>query len=312
MDGLLLVRKPAGPTSHDVVARLRKILGQKKIGHFGTLDPLASGLLVVAAGRATRFFPYYSKLDKTYEGRIRLGFATDTYDREGRPYGPGNRPAARSRRPPLGDEILRRGNPPAAPRLFGQEARGKAPLCLCPPRGEPSNRRPCPVTVAAFELRSYDPPFLDFRVECGSGTYIRSLAHDLGAALGCGGHLAELVRTRVGDFSLAAALTLEEIGALQARSETGRLPSPSRSSSPRAASLRPHGRRRPADEGRPAGRTRPPGLGGRDRTVPRPIRRPSSACSDRTARSWPWPGPLPRPPCSPRFSSSCKVFVLRP
>ena len=221
MDGLLLVRKPSGPTSHDVVARLRKILGQKKVGHFGTLDPLASGLLVVAAGRATRFFPYYSKLDKTYEGRIRLGYATDTYDREGRPTGPEcerlpDPNALRSAMKAFEGGILQRPPVYSAKKLEGK------PLYAYARRQEAVEPAPVPVSVASFELRSYDPPFLDFRVDCGSGTYIRSLAHDLGAALGCGGHLDDLVRTRVGDFLLEAALAAEDIEVLQARNETDR------------------------------------------------------------------------------------------
>jgi tRNA pseudouridine55 synthase len=219
MDGLLLIRKPAGPTSHDIIARLRKILGQKRIGHFGTLDPLASGLLVVAAGRATRFFPYYGKLDKTYEGRIRLGFATDTYDREGRRTGP------ETDRLPGPDALLSamksfEGKILQRPPVFSAKKFEGKPLYAYARRGKSVEPAPVPVEVAAFELRNYDPPFLDFRVDCGSGTYIRSLAHDLGVALGCGAHLADLVRTRVGDFSLAAALPLEDIEARQARSET--------------------------------------------------------------------------------------------
>jgi len=218
MDGLLLVRKPSGPTSHDVVARLRKVLGQKKIGHFGTLDPLATGLLLAAAGKATRFFPYYSKLDKSYEGRIRLGFATDTYDREGRPTSPETdrlpgSDALRTAMKSFEGQILQRPPVYSAKKLEGK------PLYAYARRGKAVEPTPVPVAISAFELRSYDPPFLDFRADCGSGTYIRSLAHDLGAALGCGGHLTELVRTRVGDFSLAAALSLEEIGDLHARGD---------------------------------------------------------------------------------------------
>jgi tRNA pseudouridine55 synthase len=218
MDGLLLVRKPSGFTSHDIVARLRKVLGQKKIGHFGTLDPLATGLLLAAAGKATRFFPYYSKLDKTYEGRIRLGFATDTYDREGRPSSPEtdrlpNPDTLRSAMKSFEGQILQR--PPV---YSAKKLKGK-PLYAYARRQKAVEPMPVPVAIFSFELRSYDPPFLDFRVNCGSGTYIRSLAHDLGAALGCGGHLTELVRTRVGDCSLSAALSIEEIGDLHARGD---------------------------------------------------------------------------------------------
>jgi len=221
MDGLIPVRKPSGCTSHDVVARLRRILGQKKIGHFGTLDPLASGLLLAAAGKATRLFPFYGKRDKSYEGRIRLGFATDTYDSEGQPAG-----EATDRFPPIEEAKAAmaalvgdlRQRPPA---FSAKKVQGR-PLYAYARRRESVEIAEVPVTVAAFEIRAYAPPFLDFRVDCSTGTYVRSLAHDLGAALGCGGHLAALERTRVGEFSLDAALSLEEIESSMERGETDR------------------------------------------------------------------------------------------
>jgi len=221
MDGLIPVRKPSGCTSHDVVARLRRILGQKKVGHFGTLDPLASGLLLAAAGKATRLFPFYGKREKSYEGRIRLGYATDTYDREGQPAG-----ETTDRFPPP-DEVRAamarfvgpfRQKPPA---FSAKKIQGR-PSYVYARRREAMEPPEVPVVVTAFALRTYDPPFLDFQVDCSSGTYVRSLAHDLGAALGCGGHLAALERTRVGEFSLGAARGLDEIQACMERGEPQR------------------------------------------------------------------------------------------
>jgi len=210
MDGLILVRKPVSATSHDVVAALRKILDQPKIGHFGTLDPLASGLLVAAAGKATRLFPFYAKLDKIYEGRIRLGFSTDTYDADGRPTSPesSDYPAQAAVQDGLRrfeGEIVQVPPPYSAKKVDGK------PLYVYARRQTPVQGRPFQVRVEAFRLRRYDPPFIEFEVLCGSGTYIRALAHDLGQALGCGAHLAGLIRTGIGEFRLEDASTLEQI-----------------------------------------------------------------------------------------------------
>jgi tRNA pseudouridine55 synthase len=219
MDGVLLIDKPEGPTSHDVVARLRRILGVRKIGHFGTLDPFASGLLVVGVGRATRLCPFFSVSDKTYEGRLRFGIATDTYDRTGRP--------TSSAPPPWPDaaavdgaisgfvgEISQLPPPFSAKKLRGR------PLYAFARRGQETERRPCPVTVWMFDRISYDPPDLAFRVRCSSGTYVRSLAHDLGARLGCGAHLTDLVRLAAGPFLREESFPLETI---QAMAEEGRV-----------------------------------------------------------------------------------------
>jgi len=210
MDGLILVQKSAPATSHDVVAALRRILGQKKVGHFGTLDPLATGLLLAAAGKATRLFPFYGKMDKRYEGRIRLGFATDTYDAAGLPASPEcnvypNRAAVEQAcRGFVGDLIQ------IPPPFSAKKVDGK-PLYAYARSQKPVAGRPFRARVDAFDVRGYEPPIIDIAVTCGSGTYIRSLAHDLGQKLGCGAHLAALVRTGVGEFRLEEALTLEEI-----------------------------------------------------------------------------------------------------
>jgi len=210
MDGLILVRKPSLITSHDVIASLRNILSRQKIGHFGTLDPLATGLLLAAVGKATRLFPFFSKMDKVYEGRVRLGYSTDTYDAAGRPTSAEDRHFPESR---LLLETLQQfvGKIIQWPPPFSAKKHMGRPLYTYARRQKPVAGRPFPVEIHSFRLTAYDPPHFDFMIKCSSGTYIRTLAHDLGQKLGCGAHLAELVRTEVGEFSLQDGLTLEEI-----------------------------------------------------------------------------------------------------
>ncbi|MBM3294730.1 MAG: tRNA pseudouridine(55) synthase TruB [Candidatus Aminicenantes bacterium] len=205
MDGLLLVYKSEGPTSHDIIARLRRILGLRKVGHFGSLDPFASGLLLAGVGKAVRLFPFFSASDKTYVGRIRLGAATDTYDRTGtlRP-GTETAPwpgaeAVRSAMDRLTGRILQ-----TVPPYSAKKHRGR-PYYAYARRREEVERKTCRVEIRRFSLRAYDPPDLHFEVDCSAGTYVRSLAHDLGEALGGGAYLAELVRTTVGPFLLTQA-----------------------------------------------------------------------------------------------------------
>ncbi len=210
MDGLILVSKPQGVTSHDIVARIRTILNIKKIGHFGTLDPIATGLIVVSVGKATRLFPFFSKTDKVYKGVIRLGYATDTYDSTGKPL------SSEAKDYPKKAELLKAMEtfegefeqmpPPYSAKKF----RGK-PLYALARRKKEFVLRPSRVNIQAFRLKKYNPPWLEFEAQCSSGTYIRSLAHDLGQTLGCGAHLAELTRIRVGNFRLKDCRTLERI-----------------------------------------------------------------------------------------------------
>jgi tRNA pseudouridine55 synthase len=203
-DGLLVIDKPAGPTSHDVVQRVRKALGTRRAGHGGTLDPDATGVLLVALGQATRFFPFLSKEAKSYDGRIRLGFATDTYDASGRP-------AAEECRDWPGPGQLAE-----AMRSFEGQIHERARA------GEEFTLEPAPVTVTRFGLRAYDPPFVAFEVECSAGTYVRSLAHDLGRIVGCGAHLETLRRDAVGPYRLAGAVPLVALEADAARGEADR------------------------------------------------------------------------------------------
>jgi len=216
MDGLILVDKPLGLTSHDVVARIRRILDLRQVGHFGTLDPLATGLLLIGVGKATRLFPVLSGEDKAYAGRIRLGLATDTYDATGRPISepsedyPGQKELVRAMQKLTG--TIEQLPPP-----YSAKKVGGRPLYKWARMEKAVEMRPHRVTVYAFRLTRYAAPDVEVEVECSSGTYIRSLAHDLGQSLGCGAHLAALSRTRVGNFRLKDALTMEKIEELAAR-----------------------------------------------------------------------------------------------
>jgi tRNA pseudouridine55 synthase len=220
-DGLLVLDKPAGMTSHDVVRRVRKILGTRRVGHGGTLDPDATGLLLVAVGQATRFFPFLSKENKVYEGRIRLGFATDTYDASGRP---ASEPcpdlpdidAVSSAMKAFEGRILQ-----TPPRFSAKKLAGRPAYKLARAE-EDFTLEPVAVTVSRFTLGAYRPPEIEFEAACSAGTYIRSLAHDLGRSLGCGAHLAALRRTSAGPYTLAEAVPLAVLEDQAARGEAGR------------------------------------------------------------------------------------------
>jgi tRNA pseudouridine55 synthase len=210
MDGLILVDKPSGLTSHDVVARIRRGLGGAKTGHFGTLDPLATGLLVVAVGKAVRLNPFYSGLDKAYDGRIRLGESTDTYDAEGAPAG---EPASVLPSPEaVAEAVLKLTGPlDQVPPPFSAKKLDGRPLYSYARKGRAVVARPVRVVIREFTAVPADSPDLIFRVRCSSGTYIRSLAHDLGRILGCGAYLSGLRRTSVGKFRLEDARPLPAV-----------------------------------------------------------------------------------------------------
>jgi tRNA pseudouridine55 synthase len=217
-DGLLIIDKPAGPTSHDVVARLRRVLREPRIGHTGTLDPMATGVLLMVVGKATRLAKFLSTDGKSYEATIRFGFATDTADAEGQPLGPRREGPLPSRA--AIDEALDafRGTflqqPPAfsAKKIDGQRsytlARQARPSHLAPPHPA-ALPVPCRVTTSRVEILSVESDTVTLGVDCTAGFYVRSLAHDLGERLGVGAHLTGLRRTRVGDFGLDRALTLD-------------------------------------------------------------------------------------------------------
>ena len=213
MDGMILVHKPGRVTSHDVVKQLRELLPHPKVGHFGTLDPMATGLLLIAVGRATRLFSFFSKLDKAYSGEILLGRSTDTYDAEGAFTSP---PFPEDADWPELENLERamrsfEGTIDQLPPPYSAKKHKGQPLYKLARARQPTPRSPSEVTVHAFRYEVYEPPRIRFHVRCSSGTYIRSLAHDLGQALGCGAHLSALVRDEVGGYRLQQAHTLEDI-----------------------------------------------------------------------------------------------------
>ena len=210
-DGLLVVDKPGGMTSHDVVGRVRRILGQRRVGHAGTLDPMATGVLVVGIGRVTRLLGHLALGDKDYDAVIRLGTTTTTDDAEGEVLA-----AAEPVTDPAAIAVAARGLtgtlsqvPPAysAIKVDGQRSYARARA------GERVELAARTVTVVRFDVTGIDGADVSASVTCSSGTYIRSLARDLGAVLGCGAHLAALRRTRVGPFGLDRAVTLPALGA---------------------------------------------------------------------------------------------------
>ena len=210
MNGVLLVDKPAGPTSHDVVQRVRRAAGLRKVGHTGTLDPAATGLLILCLGRATRLSDFLTGLDKTYEGVLRLGLVTSSHDLQGEVLE--EHPVPR-----LSDEELKHAfsaftgeilqKPPmvSAVKIDGERLYKRAR------RGEVVDRPPRRVTVYELEPLSFDGRDARFLLRCSSGTYARVLCHDIGRRLECGGALAALRRTAVGDRSVSEAATLDAL-----------------------------------------------------------------------------------------------------
>ncbi|MBI4841583.1 MAG: tRNA pseudouridine(55) synthase TruB [candidate division NC10 bacterium] len=218
--GVLNINKPAGMTSHDVVDAVRKILGVRRVGHTGTLDPQATGVLPLCVGRATRIAQYLTQADKEYLMTLRLGVTTDTLDAAGKETG--RVEDIRVRREDL-LAILPRfvGEIQQVPPIFSAKKYRGERLYRLARRGEKVERPPVAVRVHALELLEFAPPLVRLRATCSKGTYARSLCDDIGRALGCGGHLHALTRTRAGRFSLDGILTLEELGR---RVREGRLP----------------------------------------------------------------------------------------
>ena len=202
-DGLLRVDKPPGITSPDAVAIVRRAQGTKKVGHAGTLDPMATGLLVMGIGRATRLLRFLGDLPKVYEGTMRLGIETTTLDADGE--------ATRETDVEVTEEEIRAamatlvGNLMQAPPAYSAVKVGGTKLYDAARKGERLEAAPRPIHVAAFDLLGFDGRDAGFRVVCGSGTYVRVLAADVGAALGCGAHLTALRRTAIGPFDVTEA-----------------------------------------------------------------------------------------------------------
>ncbi len=210
LHGILIIDKEAGWTSHDVVARVRRITGERKVGHTGTLDPAATGVLPVCLGAATKVIEFLQGAGKTYYAEVVLGIATDTDDQEGRII-------AESPVPPLTiadlDRALAQFRGPIAqiPPMYAAIKQGGRKLYELARAGETVERPPRRVTIETLALLGWEPPVARLLIDCSKGTYIRAIARDLGAALGCGAHLARLARLRTGPFFLDQALTLDEL-----------------------------------------------------------------------------------------------------
>ena len=210
MNGLLVIDKPGGITSHDVVSRLRRITGERSIGHLGTLDPMATGVLPLLAGKFTRLAQYFSTSEKTYIGTIRFGFATDTYDADGQIIGETTSPsltleqvraaAARFHGP------LEQMPPP-----FSAKKIAGTPAYKLARAGKPVQLKPANVDIRSFDITALTGDEATFAMSISAGGYVRSVAHELGQDLHCGAHLSSLRRTRAGAFTLADAHSLEDV-----------------------------------------------------------------------------------------------------
>jgi tRNA pseudouridine55 synthase len=218
VNGLLVVDKPGGMTSHDVVARLRKITGERSIGHLGTLDPMATGVLPLLLGKYTRLAQYFTSAEKSYCGAIRFGFSTDTYDAEGEANGPDERPV-------LAIEQVRaaagrfRGEMEQMPPQYSAKKIGGKPAYKLAREGKPVELKTAKVRITSFEITGLENAEASFAMSISAGGYVRSVAHELGRDLGCGAHLSRLRRTQAGEFSLKQAHKLEELEQLAGDAE---------------------------------------------------------------------------------------------
>ena len=212
MNGLLVVDKPGGITSHDVIARLRRISGEDSIGHLGTLDPMATGVLPLLIGKFTRLAQYFSFAEKSYSGTIRFGFATDTYDAEGKMAGVRVEPKLTL------EQVSK-----AATRYSGEIEQLPPPYSAKKVSGTPAYKlaragkavvlQPATIRISAFEIVGLSRDEVEFTMTVSAGGYVRSVAHELGKDLGCGAHLSSLRRTRAGAFTLAESHTMETLEA---------------------------------------------------------------------------------------------------
>lgn len=224
LDGILNLNKPLGMTSHDVVACVRRISGQKKVGHAGTLDPLASGVLLLCLGEATRVAEYLMAGDKVYRARIRLGITTDTYDAEGRISGQAEVTVTRAQVEQELSTFV--GHLEQMPPMYSALKHEGTALYRLARQGQTVVRAPRQVEIYLLELLEWAPPELQVEVHCSKGTYIRSLAHDLGQRLQCGAYLAGLVRVASGAFRIEQAVTVAEVEGAFAAGHGARLLQP--------------------------------------------------------------------------------------
>lgn len=209
-EGILLVDKPGGITSHDVVDRVRRIFRMKKVGHAGTLDPMATGLMLILVGKATKVSQYLMSMDKEYTGTLKLGEETDSQDADGEVL-------VRKEVPDLSKDDVKSamkgflGDQYQTPPMFSAKKVDGQPLYKLARKGKTVPREPRVIHVSRYELTAFEPPEASFLVACSKGAYVRTLAHDLGQKLGCGAHLNVLRRTGVGKFRIEKADTLETL-----------------------------------------------------------------------------------------------------
>ena len=210
-EGILLVDKPSGITSHDIVDRLRRKLKMKRIGHAGTLDPLATGLMIMLIGKATKVSQFLISLDKAYEGTFELGVETDSQDLEGQ--------VVEQKKIPqdLSEDMIRNemnqflGDQYQTPPMFSAKKIDGVPLYKMARKGKTVEREPRVIRINELSLKKWSSPQGEFYMDCSKGTYVRTVFHDLGQNLGCGGHLTSLRRTKINNFSIEGVNTLDEI-----------------------------------------------------------------------------------------------------
>ena len=210
MNGLLVIDKSGGVTSHDVVNRLRKITGERSIGHLGTLDPMATGVLPLLLGKFTRLAQYFSASEKSYSGSIRFGFATDTYDADGDPAGEPTQPSLTF------DQIRTaasrfHGDMEQMPPPYSAKKVAGTPAYKLARAGRPVELKAAKILIRSFAIMGFEGEEAVFEMSISAGGYVRSVAHELGQDLGCGAHLSSLRRTQAGVFTLSDAHTLEEL-----------------------------------------------------------------------------------------------------
>jgi tRNA pseudouridine55 synthase len=213
VNGLLIIDKPAGWTSHDAVAKLRRMAGERQIGHLGTLDPMATGVLPMLLGKWTRLAQYFGGMEKAYTGTIRFGYATDSYDAEGKPVGPQvdvnlNLQAVREAAAGFVGTIDQ-----MPPIFSAKKIEGKAAYALAR-AGKVVELKAVPVTVHRFVITQVQDACAQFEATLSAGGYVRSLAHELGRSMGCGAHLTALRRVAAGPFTIEQARTVEEVASM--------------------------------------------------------------------------------------------------
>jgi tRNA pseudouridine55 synthase len=213
-EGILNINKPRGPTSHDLVDQVRALTGIRRVGHAGTLDPLATGVLLICVGRATRVAEYLAAGMKRYRARLLLGIATDTYDAEGKITAETEVAVERAELEAALDGF--RGTIQQLPPMYSAIKHQGKPLHRLARRGETVERQPREVEIYELALTDWDPPECTIELACSAGTYVRALAHDLGQSLGCGASLAALTRLASGSFSLEDSVSVEELSSAAA------------------------------------------------------------------------------------------------